>query len=566
MQNESKNVILAVVLSIGVLAGWSMFGPQPAQPVASNVQVQGERPVQNQSIEDARLEETFDTRALTAKQAISSSATVIIDTPKLHGSIALTGAKLNDLILKKYNETTDPDSANIRLLAPRGTAEPYFVESGWIGVKGSVPTSKTVWTANGDKLTVNTPVTLTFTNSEGVVFKKVYTIDENYMVSLKHVVVNNSTSAIALADYGLVARTYVEKGGPPIYILHEGPIGVLDEKLREIDYDDLKDDGKEVYTSKGGWVGITDQYWLVSLAPEQDKNITATYRYINRGAGLYQADFKNEKQIITPGETKTFGINIFAGAKEVDVIDYYEEKFGIPKFDLSIDFGWFYFLTKPFFKVLHYFSSVFGNVGVAIIVFTVLIKAILFPLASKSYRSMAKMKVLAPRMEEMKKRFKDDRAGMQKAMMAMYKEEKVNPMSGCLPMLIQIPIFFSLYKVLYVTLEMRHAPFFGWITDLSAPDPLGILTGFGLFSWSVPASIAFLNIGVWPLFMGFSMWLQQRLNPTPQDPIQAKVFGLMPIMFTFLLATFPAGLVIYWTWNNLLSISQQYYIQKKIIS
>jgi YidC/Oxa1 family membrane protein insertase len=351
------------------------------------------------------------------------------------------------------------------------------------------------------------------------------------------------------------------------YILHEGMIGVIDETLQEVDYDDLTDSdgGPEQYTTTGGWLGITDKYWLAAMIPDQKSKMNASFNSgQTNNITKYQADYLMESRALPAGGTIEVSNKLFAGAKQVPLLDDYEALYGIPRFDLAVDFGWFYFLTKPIFYALLWFEGYLGNVGLAILALTVVIKLLFFPLANKSYKSMSKMKALQPKMQSLKERYGDDRQKMNQELMALYKKEGVNPAAGCLPMVVQIPVFFSLYKVLFVTIEMRQAPFYGWIHDLSARDPLGLLTGFGFFPWSVPPALDVVNIGLWPLIMGITMFLQQRLNPQPTDPIQAKIFLFMPIMFTFILAPFPAGLVIYWAWNNILSMAQQWVIMRRM--
>ena len=387
------------------------------------------------------------------------------------------------------------------------------------------------------------------------------------MFSVTQRVVNGGSEAAVVSPYGVISRT----GTPDIlgfYILHEGLIGVFDDVLEEVDYSDLIDDGlvspARKQSTTGGWLGITDKYWLAVLVPDASETVQTSFTGdLASNRDRYQADFLTEAKSIAPGQTFEITNRLFAGAKETTLLDSYQETLGISNFDLAVDFGWFYWLTKPIFYGIHFLNGILGNFGLAILALTLGIK-IIFPLANKSYRSMSKMKLLQPKMVELKERYGDDRQKLNQEMMELYKTEKVNPLSGCLPILLQIPVFFALYKVLFVTIEMRHAPFFGWIHDLSAPDPLGFLTVFGMVPWDVPASLAIVNIGIWPIIMGLTMFLQQKLNPAPADPIQAKVFMFMPIMFTFILGGFPAGLVIYWAWNNSLSILQQYIIMRRM--
>ncbi len=405
------------------------------------------------------------------------------------------------------------------------------------------------------------PVTLTWDNGENLRFSRTVAIDENYMFTITQRVENTGDEPVTLHPYGLISRW----GTPPtlgFFILHEGPIGVLAGTLEEIDYDDLREDGPIELPSQGGWLGITDKYWLASLVPDQESELVANFRhYIAEGQDRYQVDYLRPAMTVPPGETIEVTDRLFAGAKEVGLLDFYANEYGIPLFDRAVDFGWFYFLTKPIFHILHFFYQLLGNYGLAILLLTLLVKLLFYPLANKSYRAMSKMKKLQPEMMRLREQFGDDKMRMNQELMALYKKEQVNPMSGCLPIVVQIPVFFALYKVLFVSIEMRHAPFFGWIQDLSAPDPTSLFNVFGLLPWDPPA---FLMIGIWPLLMGATMLLQTKLNPQPADPIQAKVMMLLPLMFIFLFATFPAGLVIYWTWNNVLSISQQWVIMKRM--
>jgi YidC/Oxa1 family membrane protein insertase len=431
-----------------------------------------------------------------------------------------------------------------------------------------MPNAQTLWTSNSDLLSPSSPVNLRWDNGKGLIFTRKISINDDYLITYDDSVASSLDGAITMHPYGLVRR----QGTPSmsgLYILHEGPLGVFDETLDEQDYSDLKDapaGGIKIETLEaGGWIGITDKYWLAALLPSQQNKFTFSFQSLPGKEDRYQADYiDNSGQILAPGGAVSTQGRLFAGAKKVVLLDHYKEELGIPNFDLAIDFGWFYFLTKPFFYAINWLFQLFGNFGVATIAFTVVVKLAFFPLANKSYRSMAKMRILTPKLQLLRERFGDDRMKLNQEMMALYKAEKVNPAAGCLPVLLQIPVFFALYKVLFVTIEMRHAPFFGWIADLSAPDPTSIFNVFGLLPYSVDFLPPFLQLGLWPIFMGVSMFFQMRLNPAPPDPIQAKIFQWMPVFFTFLLATFPAGLVIYWTWNNLLSMAQQWYIMKQV--
>jgi YidC/Oxa1 family membrane protein insertase len=487
---------------------------------------------------------------------LAKSRRISIDTPTVRGSLSLTGARIDDIVLKQYGEEVEADSERIHLLSPIGAPKSYYAEFGWVGATSDLklPGAGTVWTADRSRLTPARPVKLSWDNGEGLVFERTYAIDDGYMITVSQRVRNTGAAAVGLFPYGLVARS----GTPTtlgFYILHEGPLGVFDGTLREVEYDDMQDTPKMEEVSTGGWIGITDKYWLAALVPDQKANLT--YRFVHSlrdKDDRYQVDYLGTEIRIDPGKTFEVTNRLFAGAKEVRRLDAYSEELGIENFDLAVDFGWFYFLTKPFFYAISWLYGYLGNFGLAILAFTICVKALFFPLANKSYKSMAKMRELTPKLKVMREQYGDDKMRLNQEMMALYKQEKVNPASGCLPIVIQIPVFFALYKVLFVNIEMRHAPFYGWIKDLSVADPTTLFNGFGMIPFTPPD---FLLIGAWPVFMGLTMWLQQRLNPQPTDPMQAKIFMFLPLFFTFILGTFPAGLVIYWTWNNLLSIAQQ---------
>jgi YidC/Oxa1 family membrane protein insertase len=495
---------------------------------------------------------------------LSAAPRIAIDTPSLRGSIALKGARIDDLVLKEFRVSVKPDSQNVILMSPEGGPEPYFAEHGWSVGQGAgvkAPVSDTVWTAEPNAtLTPAKPVTLTWNNGEGVTFRRTIAVDGEYMFTITQEVENGTSQPISLRPYALIYR----QGHPHVeglYILHEGLLGVMgSEGLQEIKYKDAQDKTAS-FKDQSGWLGFTDKYWAAALIPDQKAEYSA--RFIGQAKNApeyYQTDYMLGPVTVAPGAKQTVSSMLFAGAKQVNVIDAYETKYGIKLFERMIDWGWFYFITKPLFHALDFFFRLVGNFGVAILIVTVLVKLAFFPLANKSYESMSKMKKLQPEMKRLQERYKDDRVKQQQELMALYKKEKINPMSGCLPILIQIPVFFALYKVIYVTIEMRHAPFFGWIQDLSAPDPTTIFNLFGLIPWDPPHM---LMLGVWPIIMGITMFLQMKLNPAPPDPVQAQIFTWMPVMFTFLLASFPAGLVIYWSWNNILSILQQWTIMKR---
>jgi YidC/Oxa1 family membrane protein insertase len=557
---DQKNLMLAIVLSIAIILGFSLLFPQPVPPppAPADTATTATTPGTTTALPDSAGAVAIVDRA----QALAADPRIRIQAPRVDGSISLRGAKLDDLTLRDYRETVDPASPEVVLLTPRSAPAGYYVDGGWAPVDPSVPVpdADTLWTADRDVLTATDPVTLTWNNGQGLVFERTIAIDANYMFTVTQRVRNEGTAPVALAPYSRTQRI-----GHPVtlgyYLLHEGPYGVFDDTLQEHSYSDMSDDGTIKYRTTGGWLGFTDKYWLVALVPDQSAPVDAEFIYQPDGQGRYLATFQGAVETVDPGQTIEDQSHVFAGAKEVALIGTYADNLGITKFDKAIDFGWFAFLTKPFFYILAWIHSVVGNFGIAIMIFTVMLKLLFFPLADKSYRSMAKMKGLQPQMTALREQYGDDRQKLNQEMMALYKREKVNPAAGCLPILIQIPIFFSLYKVLFVTIEMRHAPFFGWIQDLSAPDPTTLFNLFGLIPWTPPH---LLMIGIWPLIMGLTMFLQQKLNPTPADPIQARIFMFLPIIFTVMLAGFASGLVIYWAWNNTLSIAQQWVIMKRM--
>jgi len=587
MKHDNKNFILAIALSIGIIIVWQMFIAKPQlerqrlaveQAEMLKKQAAKENPgvvkIPNASGIDVpqNPQSNFGAGAIAVPTGIQPAELTLAKTPrikiataKLRGSINLSGALLDDLHLKNYRETIKAGSPEITLLAPSGTKHAFFAEQGWQPASGQsvkVPNKSTLWTSTGNRtLSETSPVRLTWDNGEGLVFNRTISVDDNYLFNITQEVTNRSGKPVALFPYARIQRQETpELIG--VFVIHEGLIGALGEDVPELDYDDAKDGEQVSQSSTGGWVGITDKYWAVAAIPDQTQEFEGVMRYIPLGArDGYQTHYVLKKPItVLDGQTAKYENKVFAGAKVVGTINAYQDNFNIKKFGNLVDWGWFYFLTKPMFWLLHAIQGIVGNFGVAILLITVIVKAAFFPLANKSYKSMAQMKKLQPEMLLLKERYGDDRAEMQKKTMELYKKEKVSPMAGCLPMLLQIPVFFSLYKVLFVTIEMRHAPFILWIKDLSAPDPTSIFNLFGLLPISLPA---YLLIGVLPLIMGITMWIQMKLNPTPTDPIQAQMFNIMPIAFTFLLGTFPAGLVLYWAWNNFLSIIQQYTIMKQ---
>jgi YidC/Oxa1 family membrane protein insertase len=592
-----KNTILAIVLSAIVLIGWQYFigmpqlekqkqeqaqqqaakqGPaQPGQAAKPPVATPGAAPNQAQGQVQGQAQVPGATpaaeHATTRAAALAANPRVAIDTGSIQGSIDLKGGRIDDVSLVKFRETVDPKSPPIVLLSPSGAPEPFYAEFGWTGSAGGnvkLPTSDTLWTQSGSgALTAAHPVTLTYDNGEGVEFRRTIAVDDKYLFTIKQEVVNKSANPVTLFAYALISR----HGTPPTlgyYILHEGLIGVLgDDGLQEITYKKIDEKKLLNFDVKNAWLGITDKYWAATLLPDTDAHVKAHFSAGKLGnLDTYQTDYLLDAQTIAPGATGAANARLFAGAKEVAVVNNYEKQLNLNRFDLLIDWGWFYFITKPLFIVIDWLYHLVGNFGLAILIVTVLIKAAFFPLANKSYASMAKMKAVQPQMAALRERYPDDKAKQQQELMALYKREKINPVAGCLPVVIQIPVFFSLYKVLFVTIEMRHAPFFGWIHDLSAPDPTNIFTLFGLIAFdptTVPGIGHFLHVGAWGVIMGITMWAQMKLNPTPPDPTQAMIFNWMPLIFTFMLASFPAGLVIYWAWNNSLSVAQQSIIMRK---
>ncbi len=599
--NDNRNTILAVILSGLVLIAWQYFYNVPQmekQRAAQQAQSEltksapkagssatpsttpqtgtGPAPAAN-----APAQPTATTAAVISRDAaIAETPRVKIDTPTLAGSISLKGARLDDLSLVQFRETVDPSSPAIVLYSPSGTEEPYYAEFGWVAAAGStvkIPDQNTVWQQEGTgSLTPSTPVTLKYDNGEGLTFRRTISIDDRYLFTIKDDVSNVGNAPVTLYPFALISR----HGTPKVsgyYILHEGLIGYLGEHgLQEYTYKKI-DDAKTVsFKATDGWLGITDKYWASALLPDTNAQLQA--RFSSNQVGTmhnYQTDYLEDAQTIAIGGSASANARLFAGAKEAKVVGInfplaglggYNKQLSLNHFDLLIDWGWFYFITKPMFLALDFFYHLVGNFGIAILLVTVIVKLLFFPLANKSYASMAKMKSVQPQLAALKERYPDDKVKQQQEMMEIYKKEKINPVAGCLPVALQIPVFFSLYKVLFVTIEMRHAPFFGWIKDLSAPDPTNLFTLFGLLHFDptqVPLFGHYLALGVWPIIMGITMWFQMKLNPTPPDPTQKIIFDWMPLIFTFMLAAFPAGLVIYWAWNNTLSVLQQSFIMRR---
>ncbi|MXZ49845.1 MAG: membrane protein insertase YidC [Rhodobacteraceae bacterium] len=585
MDEQNKNMLMAVGLSFVVILLWVLlFAPdEPQVPVES-------QQVQQEGISEDGVAVTPPTTGSAVSvasnslgevpldQALENSDRITINTPSLTGSISLTGGRIDDLSLKRYNETLKEDSDIVRLLSPAGVNSAYYVLFGWSPAGNlefaDVPGSSTPWTIeSGRDITPETPLVLAWTNDKGVTFRRVIEVDEDYLFTVTQSVTNNGDSTLRMAPYGIIARHGEPQNLQNFFILHEGVVRMTDGELQEIDYDNVPDldydtveraNLEKQTVQSNGWVGFTDKYWMTTLAPQSGTPFTSVAKYSDR-SDIYQAESRYHAVEVYPNSTVETVTYLFAGAKQWTPIKNYQDYYGIDRFEDSIDWGWFFFLTKPIFQLLYWINGKVGNMGWSILCLTLIIKALLFPLAYKSYVSMARMKELQPEMEKIKERVGDDRKRMQQEMMAMYRERKINPAAGCLPILPQIPIFFSLYKVIFVTIEMRHAPFILWVRDLSAPDPTSILNLFGALPWSAPETgslLALISLGVLPIMLGVSMWLQQKLNPAPTDPTQAMVFAWLPWVFMFMLGQFASGLIIYWIANNLITFAQQYIIMR----
>ncbi|NVJ70123.1 MAG: membrane protein insertase YidC [Alphaproteobacteria bacterium] len=559
---DTKNIVLFAVISIAVFFGYNalFISPQKEAMQQQALQQAAEESIAPKERAPSDIADATTTDSQTAA-AFEDAGSVTITNPELTGSLSLRGARFDNLLLTNHKVSLEDDAANVRLLTPYGDDKAYFVRFGWSASHQNgvaVPDASSAWTADNETLAPGQPVTLAWDNGDGVRFLMKVALDEHFMFTVTQTVINSTDEPLQLAPYALISR-HGEPKTDGLYILHEGPLGVFNGTLEEKTYSDLTDDGNFDTASTGGWMGITDKYWMTTLIPDQEAELSRS-RMLKTGQG-YRVDYVQNWQTVAAGASLETTNQFYAGAKIVATIDKYEAQYGISLFDRTIDWGYFYWLTRPIFKGLHWLFGVTGNYGIAILLMTVILKLILFPLANKSYRSMSHMKDAQPKIKALQERYKDDKQKLQQEMMALYQKEKINPMAGCLPMIPQIFIFFALYKTLYVTIEMRHQPFFGWITDLSAADHLTPVNLFGLIPWDPPAMIA---IGVLPILMGITMWLQQKLNPqTSMDPTQQKIMSLLPIFFTFIMARFSAGLVLYWTWNNLLSIAQQSFIMKR---
>ncbi len=599
--SDNRNTILAVILSGLVLIGWQYFFNIPQMekqrateraqseltknapttaPAKNPAESAAGTPTTAPGAAPAVNQPAAATTVVSRDAAVAASPRIKIETPRLSGSIALKGARIDDLSLVQYRDTVDPLSPAIVLFSPSGSAHPYYAEFGWVAASGStakIPDQNTPWRQEGSgSLTPDHPVTLKWDNGEGLIFTRTISIDDRYLFSIKQEVANSGSAPVTLYPFALISR----HGTPAVsgyYILHEGLVGYLgDQGLQEYSYKKIGEAKSVGFKVTDGWLGITDKYWASALLPDTSAELQARFSSSQLGATpTYQTDYLENPQTVAPGASTSASTRLFAGAKEAGVVGInfplgdlggYNKQLHLNHFDLLIDWGWFYFITKPMFLAIDFLSRLVGNFGVAILLVTVLVKLVFFPLANKSYASMAKMKAMQPQLAALKERFPDDKMKQQQEMMEIYKKEKINPVAGCLPVALQIPVFFSLYKVLFITIEMRHAPFFGWIKDLSAPDPTNLFTLFGLLHYDptqIPVIGPHLALGIWPIIMGITMWFQMKLNPTPPDPTQKMIFDWMPLIFTFMLATFPAGLVIYWAWNNTLSVLQQSYIMRR---
>ncbi len=597
---NDKNTLIAILLSALVLIGWQYFigmpqmekqrqqqqaqqqaqqGPQtptttaqPGQATGPQAPAQpGAAPAPGQPSVPGQSGAAVPGQTITREAAVAASPRIPLETPRLKGSIALKGGRIDDLALAHYRETVDPKSPAIVLLSPSGAPHPFYAEFGWVGVGGAtvkLPNADTVWTQEGSgALAVNRPVTLTWNNGEGLTFRRTIAVDENYLFTIKDEVANAGSAPVTLHPYALVSRHGTPKT-EGYYILHEGLVGVMgSEGLQELTYAKIEEKKSVPFNVTNAWLGITDKYWAAALVPDTKAKLQARFSFGTIGTlKTYQTDYLLDPVTVAPGATGSADARLFAGAKEVAIVDGYDKQLGLNRFELLIDWGMFHFITKPLFQLMDYIFRWTGNFGWAILLVTLLIKIVFLPLANKSYASMAKMKAVQPQLMAIRDRYADDKMKQQQAMMELYKKEQINPLSGCLPILVQIPVFFALYKVLFITIEMRHAPFIGWIRDLSAADPTNVFNLFGLIPFDptvLPVLGPFLHIGVWPLIMGVTMWVQMKLNPAPPDPTQKMLFDWMPVMFTFMLGSFSAGLVIYWAWNNTLSVLQQAFIMNK---
>ena len=561
MREEMRGLFLAIVLSIVAIFITNRFFPGKTVPAAAPAVTEEaplpQTPLPQEKIKADELIAAADTAEIMASaEAVRQDSRIHIKNASLTGSIRIKGARFDNLLLEKYKQTLENDSPDVELFAPAKTAAPYYAEFGWLSSDSSLrmPDHNTVWTVRGGELTPETPVVLEWNNGQGLKFIRKISLDADYMFNIQQDVENNTGRTVTLYPYGLINRK-TENANPSASVVHEGLIGVVDNNLKEIKYKDLIDEKAKEFKTAQGWAGFSDRYWFTAFILEgQNQN---TVKFSATGKQNFQTDYVGAPVTAAPGSVASNSVKLFAGAKEIKLLDKYTQSLNSPKFDLAVDFGWYYFLTKPFFYILDFLYNFIGNMGWAILLFAALLRLVMFPIANKSYDSMSKMKKIQPKIKELQERYGNDKMKLQQETLEMYRREKINPAAGCLPMFIQIPVFFSLYKVLNIAIEIRHAPFIGWIKDLSAPDPLVLST---ILHFPVPS---LLDIGVWPIIMGITMYVQQKLNPAPTNKDQARMFALMPLIFTFMLGHFASGLVIYWTLSNILSIIQQKAIMRK---
>lgn len=553
MKEEVKNLYIAIMLSVLVIFGVNYFFPTPKETPQNDIIVTPEVESTETIVTNENLTEE---KILSVDDVLANRENITIQNTDLNGSIRVKGARFDNLLLTKYKQTLEENSSDVELLSPSQTQTPYFAEFGWLSADKNIklPNSETLWEANGKKLTPETPITFIWDNGEGLKFIKTISVDEHYLFNISQTVENNTKNPVILYPYGLISKK-VNMEEQKRSVVHEGFSGVVNGSLEEIKFNDLDEKESESFETKGGWAGFSDRYWFTAFILNSDK--TNTVKMTNNGNDVFQADFRGQAITIATGAAATENVRFFAGAKEIKLLDKYTDENDIEKFDLAVDFGWYYFLTKPFFYILTFLYNFIGNMGWAILLFAALLRLVMFPIANASYESMTKMKKIQPKVMALQALYKNDKMRLQQETMELYRKEKINPAAGCLPMFIQIPVFFSLYKVLNISIEIRHAPFIGWIKDLSAPDPLTISV------WSHIPVPNILDIGVWPILMGFTMWFQQKLNPAPANKDQARMFAMMPFIFTLMLGHFASGLVIYWTLSNILSIMQQKAIMRK---
>lgn len=561
MREEMRGLFLAIVLSIVAIFITNRFFPGKTVPAAAPAVTEEaplpQTPLPQEKIKADELIAAADTAEIMASaEAVRQDSRIHIKNASLTGSIRVKGARFDNLLLEKYKQTLENDSPDVELFAPAKTAAPYYAEFGWLSSDSSLrmPDHNTVWTVRSGELTPETPVVLEWNNGQGLKFIRKISLDADYMFNIQQDVENDTGRTVTLYPYGLINRK-TENANPSASVVHEGLIGVVDNNLKEIKYKDLIDEKAKEFKTAQGWAGFSDRYWFTAFILEgQNQN---TVKFSTTGKQNFQTDYVGAPVTAAPGSVASNSVKLFAGAKEIKLLDKYTQSLNIPKFDLAVDFGWYYFLTKPFFYILDFLYNFIGNMGWSILLFAALLRLVMFPIANKSYDSMSKMKKIQPKIKELQERYGNDKMKLQQETLEMYRREKINPAAGCLPMFIQIPVFFSLYKVLNIAIEIRHAPFIGWIKDLSAPDPLVLST---ILHFPVPS---LLDIGVWPIIMGITMYVQQKLNPAPTNKDQARMFALMPLIFTFMLGHFASGLVIYWTLSNILSIIQQKAIMRK---